>query len=151
MNPTETNNRICLDANVIIASVCNELTHPFAKPFFRNIPEDQIFLMPALIGFEITNSLARKRDAGEITDDECNNSLDSYATLPILIVWQNDYLKEALRLQQQGLPSAYDAAYVATAKLNNIPFITEDKLLIKKAKKLYPHIYNCEEWLNKLH
>lgn len=151
MNHTEADNKICLDANVIIASICNEVAHPFAKPFFKNMSENQIFLVPALIGFEITNSLARKQGLGILTNDESNNSLDNYASLPILMVWQNDYLKEALRLQQQGLPSAYDAAYVATAKLNNIPFITEDKLLLKKAKKLYPHIYTCEEWLGRLH
>lgn len=147
----EIENKICLDANVIIAFTCKEKAHPFAIPLFESLKHGYVFLIPALIGFEITNSLARKQSQRQITEEECNISLDTYVNMPILMVWQNDYLKEALRLQQQGLPSAYDAAYVATAKLNNIPFITEDKLLLKKAKKLYPHIYTCEEWLGRLH
>lgn len=143
--------RICMDANIIIASICEEAAHPYAKPFFENMPKDQIILVPALIGFEITNSLTRKQALGQMSADECDSSLDTYADLPILLVWQNNYLKEALHLQRRGIPSSYDAAYVATAKLNNIPLITEDKLLIKKAKKLYPHIYTCEDWLHTRH
>lgn len=143
--------RVCLDANIFIASFCREIGQGAAKKLFSQLLEDHYrILMPALVNFEIANVLAKKEKAGQLTESESKLALKQFATFPILLVWQTEYLEQAMDLQRKNLATVFDASYLATAKTNGIPLITEDQELIKRGKKIHPAIYTTSEWLERM-
>ena len=140
--------RICLDTNIFIAFFCNEPGHKQANTLFSKLLEDHYrILMPALVNFEIANVLAKKEKMGLLTEQDSKQSLQKFATFPILLVWQTEYLEQAMELQRKNLATVFDASYLATAKANQIPLITEDQEMIRRGKKIHPAIYTTREWL----
>ena len=148
MKCQESENRICLDANVLVSYYCDDENRPETKILMDVLDTQKYFIVcPALLNFEITNSFSRKERLKIISQEYASEAIRHIFQLPIILVWQNEYLQESLDIQRQALPSIFDAAYVATARKNKIPLITEDHALIKKGRKVYPAIYTTQEWL----
>lgn len=140
--------RICLDANIFITLFCNEAGQHQAKELFSRLLDDHYrILVPAIINFELANVLAKKEKAGLLAEKDSIQALRQFAKFPILLVWQTEYLEQAMDLQRKKLATVFDAAYLATAKSNRIPLITEDLDLIKGGKKIHPAIYTMDQWL----
>lgn len=148
MKCPESENKICLDANVLVSYYCEDENRPEAATLMDHLTSRQYFIMcPALINFEITNALSRKERCKIINQDHSSEIVRHLFELPIVLVWQNEYLQESLKIQREALPSIFDAAYVATAKKNDIPLITEDLELLKKGRRVYPAIFTVKQWL----
>lgn len=145
---TAMNKCVCIDANIFIASFCNEPGQELAKELFSQLLEQHYkILVPAIINFELANVLARKEKNGLLTERDSKHALRQFATFPILLLWQTEYLDQAMDLQRKNLATVFDASYLATAKANKIPLITEDQDLIKRGKKIHPAIYTTAQWL----
>lgn len=148
MKCPESENKICLDANVLVSYYCEDENRPETNILIDHLASREYFILcPALLNFEITNALSRKERRKIISQDYASEIVRHLFELPIVLLWQNEYLQESLNIQREALPSIFDAAYVATAKKNDIPLITEDIELLKKGRKVYPAIFTVKEWL----
>lgn len=139
---------ICLDANIFIAYFSPDEHNIFVAQLFEKLTEkDFLISVPALTSFEVFNILTKKEVKKEIANGVTLEALKIYLSLPLLLFWKEDLLKEAIRLQKQGIRTFYDASYLALSLLRDIPLITEDKELLKKGKKFYPGIFSPKEWI----
>jgi predicted nucleic acid-binding protein len=88
---------------------------------------------PHLLGFEVANVIRRRWSSQLLSQGQAELALDGFAKLEI------DFWPHALLAQQmwqlRGQLSAYDAAYVALAKLLGAPLLTADARLAKACQQ----------------
>lgn len=139
-------NAICIDNNVIINYLCNdEANEAVDKLFDRVFDEGQLIYVPALLNFEFAHVLARKKKTGYLTDEQGRFALKTFFQLPIVLTWKEEFLEIAYTLVENGLPSLYDASYLAVAMIKNIPLVTFDKELYKRARMQYDAVFTPEQ------
>ena len=145
-------NALCLDANVLTKFLSKDESNENTVFLFEFIEEHAYRVcVPALSHFEFANALAKKQNLGILSQLEINKATEGLFKLPLLLYWKIDLLNKAQSLVSLGMPSFYDATYLATAILNEIPLITEDKELRKKGRRLYPDIFTIDEWVSAIH
>lgn len=143
---------ICLDANVLVRFLAKDESTDVTTRLFDHIQEEGLLVYaPAISHFEFAGALAKKLKLKILSLSDIRLAMEHLDKIPLILFWKTELLMQAHTLCVQGLPSFYDATYVATAKLNNIPFITEDLDLKKKAKVFYPNVFTVTEWTNTLH
>lgn len=82
---------------------------------------------PALLPFEVSNVLRRRRLAGLLTRGEATSSEETLARLPVEL-WPHEVV--AGRVRELGdVLTAYDASYVALAELLGATLLTVDRRL----------------------
>lgn len=142
---------ISLDANILVRYLSpDETDGPVSKLFEVIRKENLTICVPAIAHFEFANALTRKGALKIIPENEVVSAIEKFFKLPILLFWKENLVKKAIALCQAGLPSLYDATYLATAMLNQIQLVTEDKELNKKARKIYPGVFTLDEWVSGL-
>ena|SRR3989338_5441537 len=141
---------LCLDANVLIASMtAREVHHRSALQLMKIIQDRQIVLYePALLLYEVVATLYRRKISGEITAAEVEEFVDHFYQLPILFQWKPAVIQQASEVAEKlSLKRMYDCTYLAIAQLRNIPLITLDEQLIRRGRKCFPKIQTPAEFL----
>lgn len=94
-------------------------------------------VVPALFHWEISNVFHVARKRGRCTAEQYKSMVMLLAQLPIMLDHVPDTyeINEALALCHKYNLSAYDTAYLRTAKKYNVPLVTLDKALQNAAKK----------------
>lgn len=142
---------ICLDANILTRYYSTDENRGGVDCLFDIIKDEGLMIcVPALSHFEFSNAMAKKQKRAVMLPLEVKEATENLFKLPIIMYWNIDLIKRTHSLCEQGLPSFYDATYVATAMLNHIPLVTEDKELSKKARKIYPGVFTTDEWVGSL-
>lgn len=143
---------LCLDANIFVSAVIAvEETHEKALELFETIDRQTIPLYePAVVVFEFSQSLHRKREEGIVSPRLQDEILDFFFELPLLLQWQSSLIKRALASARNlSFRRTYDCAYLAVAMARDIPLVTEDQELLKKGRKIYRKLYSLDDFLRK--
>ena len=88
---------------------------------------------PDLLRHEIRSILLSAERRGRITDDLLHSALARFRGLPLKLAGSGDD-SEVVRLSRQYRLSAYDAAYLSLALLEQLPLATLDRKLAEAAR-----------------
>lgn len=141
---------LCLDANVLIASMTSrEVHHRSSLELMRLIQDRQIILYePALLLYEVVSTLHTRCLAGDITEAEGEEFVDHFYQLPMLFQWKPGMIHKASEIAGKlSLKRIYDCAYLAIAMLRDIPFITLDEEIIRKGRRVFPKVHTAADFL----
>jgi len=138
----------CVDANILVSLLSADEITDENKGFLRQIlNQPSLLWVPALASFEVSHVLAKKASLQNLTHAQAQTGQRLFFKLPLVFLWNEELMAKALEIQQTGIPTLYDAAYLATAILKNVPLITHDLELVKKGKKIWPAIFSLQEWM----
>ena len=132
------NNVVVVDASIAIKWVLYEPDSDTAKALLDEwINRETVILAPALLAYEITNSLYRKARRGETTIDGVRLALTRILTTDLVLdSFQGPALSiRALEFAQRfNLPATYDAHYLALAEREDCELWTADTRLWNSIK-----------------
>lgn len=138
---------ICLDANIILSCLCPDEDNPGGKRVIQYVIRNSISAWcPAVLNFEVAAALNKKEGLKLINEDHAMQILHHFFSLPILLVWNDELLRNAIKLQKRVGTTFNDTCYLALAMCRNIPLVTEDQNLLKKGRKIYREIYSAKEF-----
>lgn len=128
-----------VDASVILSAFFPDEDQLQAQALIREHVMGRVELVaPTLLLYEVTNAVVQARRRGRITDEQAEKILSSFEGLGITlrpVTWQQ-VLPLALRFDR----SAYDAAYLALAKISEQPLVTADR-------RLYNAVHERLDWV----
>jgi len=132
---------ICVDANLVIRNVDPDRTLSVAE-VWRGLARERTELhAPALLRYEVINTVHRMRRAGRLSAEEAGRALTRVFRLPITM--HND---DALQLRayqlatEHGLPATDDANYLAVAERLGVELWTLDAKLFKAVGERLPWV-----------
>jgi predicted nucleic acid-binding protein len=122
----------CVDSSVLVRSVENE-AQPEIRKLWREWLRDKVMLhAPALLRYEVVNTLHQMRKAGRIGSDEARLALEDALSRPIVLHEDEKLHVRALGMAAKyNLPAAYDAQYLALAERLGVEFWTTDAKLAR--------------------
>lgn len=125
---------LCLDTSVWIPYLVPEVYQPQARTLVEEALNQNLRIVaPAFAWAEVGSVLRKKTRMQVITPEEAQGFFEDFYELPI------DYIEgETIRLrsweiaEQYGLPTLYDAAFLACTESVSGEFWTVDAALVKK-------------------
>ena len=138
----DTNNSVCVDANIILKLLVNEESSEKAHSTIENlIQEGKTIILPSFAKIEVFSVIRRKEKEKELSSQKAKLALNYFQKLNFYFINENfSLLKLAYSFSKKlSLKNIYDCVYLALAKTTNSPFLTADKIFLKKAKKVYKH------------
>lgn len=141
------NSTACVDASIVIKLVVEEPGSDLADALWaRWIEQDVQIVAPTLLRYEITAVLRKKVYREQLSEELASTALAAaldlkgieYIDTPALHV-------RALELASQfGLPTAYDAHYLALAEQQDCEFWTADGRLYNRLSQALPYLRQLE-------
>lgn len=122
--------RWVIDTSALAAWLLPDEAPVIAQDFFQEL-ELKTLLAPALIFYEIQNSLLSAERRGRISATTADQLLITFETLPLHIV---SPIASTLLLARQHQLSIYDAAYLQVALEHGAALATLDRKLAAAAK-----------------
>jgi len=124
--------RVCVDASLAIKLVVRESFSDRALDLWQNWIESGVEpIAPPIFPFEVSSVIRNKYVRNELTADEAERAFNLFTRLNLIVLTSETLLKEAWDMAKElGLPTLYDTAYLALAKLCNCEFWTADEVLI---------------------
>jgi len=124
--------RVCVDASLAIKLVVRESFSDRALDLWQNWIESGVEpIAPPIFPFEVSSVVRNKYVRNELTAEEAERAFNLFTRLNLIVLTSETLLKEAWDMAKElGLPTLYDAAYLALAKLCNCEFWTADEVLI---------------------
>jgi predicted nucleic acid-binding protein len=132
---------ICVDTSLVVRLYAVPREQQIRDLWATWQREGQQLVAPALLRYEVTNSLFRYQRAGTLSADAVRNALHSALALPIRFYGGRPLHMEALdRASRHTLPAAYDAHYLALAERFGIEFWTTDQRLFNTVSASLPWV-----------
>lgn len=124
--------RVCVDASLAVKLLVQEPYSDRSAFLWRGwIKEDIERIVPSFFPFEVTSTIRCKCVRKQLTAEEAEEAFNTFAALDFVVLKPKALLKEAWDMAKElGLPTLYDIAYLALAKLCNCEFWTADEVLI---------------------
>jgi predicted nucleic acid-binding protein len=124
--------RVCVDASLAIKLVVRESFSDRALDLWQNWIESGVEpIAPPIFPFEVSSVIRNKCVRNELTAEEAERAFNLFTRLNFIVLTSETLLKEAWDMAKElGLPTLYDTAYLALAKLCNCEFWTADEVLI---------------------
>jgi predicted nucleic acid-binding protein len=124
--------RVCVDASLAIKLVVRESFSDRALDLWQNWIESGVEpIAPPIFPFEVSSVIRNKYVRNELTVEEAERAFNLFTRLNFIVLTSETLLKEAWDMAKElGLPTLYDTAYLALAKLCNCEFWTADEVLI---------------------
>jgi len=141
------NSTACVDASIVIKLVVEEPGSDLADALWAQwIQQDVQIVAPALLRYEITAVLRKKVYRGQLSKEIANMALTAALDLKGIEYIDSPVLHlRALELASQfGLPTAYDAHYLALAEQQNCEFWTADVRLTQRISQALPYLRQLE-------
>lgn len=134
--------RVCIDASLVVKLLIQEPYSDRAAFLWQGwIEEDIERVAPSFFPFEVTSTLHRKCIKKQLTEEEAEEAFNIFATLDFVVLTPKALLREAWDMARElGLPTLYDTAYLALAKLRNCEFWTADEVLINSLRGKFPRV-----------
>lgn len=124
---------ILIDTSVIIKwykTIGEEKTREARKYLSDHLNGKRLLSLPELTVFELLNLAVLDKN---LTQEEWDKIIEDFFNLSLRIIsLDNELAKETYHLGKKYGITAYDASYVACAKVLGINFLTADKKLVKK-------------------
>jgi predicted nucleic acid-binding protein len=133
---------ICLDANVAVKLLLPEDYSDQARALMAaaTVANDTI-VVPVLLLSEVTNILRQRMRRGELTGERAQALLALFLALPFSVVSTTDLYHQALATAESyGIPSGYDAQYVALAQQTGSTLWTADSRLVNTLAGRLPFV-----------
>ena len=130
--------RFVLDASVSLAWFLDEPVPELAQRVRRDLGNGSRALVPALWHLEVANGFAIGERRGLLTvsyADRCLDDVEGLLSSVIEISANVISVRTALAVARTFRLTTYDAAYLETARRENIPLATLDRALIEAAKR----------------
>ncbi len=123
---------VVLDASVCLKWLFEEADSDKADALYQDAINSPLALLaPVLLPSEVTNAVRQRMRRSGLSLPDAQALLRQFLTLDIALIADLSVFAAALELAEQlGLPSAYDAQYVALAKLRSGTLWTADQRLI---------------------
>ena len=130
---------IVIDNHILIAAAIVETYTAQAEALLRWIQAEEINVAaPNLIRYESVAVLRKLAHRGTITPQNGEELLRAILERPIHLVMNADLLMRAYQMASElGMPSAYDAQYLAVAERLNCAFWTGDRRLFNAVQARY--------------
>ncbi len=130
--------RIVIDASVVLKWYLSDEEHgDIALDILADHASDRLSLhAPALLEFEVANSLAIAKRRARVGDDDALKAMDGFTNLGITLYPLSPHFPKVLIYCDRYNLSAYDAAYVAIADEMKTQLVTADKRLFNSTRKL---------------
>ncbi|TAU61592.1 type II toxin-antitoxin system VapC family toxin [Rhizobium ruizarguesonis] len=122
-----------VDASVAGAWLLPDEENAIAEQAMARMADEDAWA-PDLLRHEIRSILLSAERRGRISDDLIHSALARFRGLPLKLVGPGDDI-EVVRLSRKYRLSAYDAAYLALALLEQLPLATLDRRLAEAARK----------------
>lgn len=122
-----------VDASIAGAWLLPDEENAIADQMMERMVDEDAWA-PDLLRHEIRSILLSAERRGRISDDLIHSALARFRALPLKLVGPGDDT-EVVRLSRQYRLSAYDAAYLALALIENLPLATLDRKLADAARK----------------
>lgn len=124
--------RVCVDASLAIKLVVRESFSDRALDLWQNWIESGVEpIAPPIFPFEVSSVIRNKYVRNELTAEEAERAFNLFTRLNLIVLTSETLLKETWDMAKElGLPTLYDTAYLALAKLCNCEFWTADEVLI---------------------
>ena len=134
--------RVCVDASVAVKLLVQERYSDRAAFLWRGwIEDDTERIVPSFFPFEVTSTIRRKYLRKQLTEEEAEEAFNTFATLDFVVVKPKGLLREAWDMAKElRLPTLYDTAYLALAKLCDCEFWTADEVLINSLRGKFPWV-----------
>jgi len=135
--------QIVIDSGVLVASVVEETYSKQADTLLTWIEaQNLIIVAPTLLRYEVVATLRKLTHRGTIKADDGINLIREALDTPIQWVLDEALLERAYLLAtEHGLPTAYDAQYLAVAERLGCDFWTFDK-------RLFDTVHEKLEWVH---
>ncbi len=121
-----------VDASIAGTWLLPDEENPFAAEALSRLADDDA-LAPELLQHEIRSILLSAEQRGRIDGDLVHTALARFRALPLRLLTRSDDA-EVVRVARRYQLSAYDAAYLALALLENAPLATLDRKLAAAAR-----------------
>ena len=130
--------RFVLDASVSLAWFLDDPVPDLAQRVRRSLENGSHALVPLLWHLEMANGLAIGQRRGILTDSRADCCLDDVEGLMASVIENSAVtisLRQALSVARAFGLTAYDAAYLETARREHLPLATLDRQLVAAASK----------------
>ena len=128
--------KVCIDASLAIKLVVRESFSDRALALWQNWIENGVErIAPSFFPFEVSLVIRNKYVRKQLTAEEAETAFDLFTRLSFTILMPETLLREAWDMATElKLPTLYDTAYLALAKLYNCEFWTADEVLINSLR-----------------
>lgn len=134
--------RVCIDASLAVKLLVQEPYSDQVASLWQSwIEENNERIAPAFFPFEVASTIRRKYVRKQLTKEEAEEAFDAFNMLGFTVLMPEALLEEAWDMAKElGLPTLYDTAYLALAKLCNCEFWTADEVLINSIQGKLPWV-----------
>jgi len=127
---------VVVDANIFLAVILNEPDNERIIEATRGVS----FVSPSILPYEIGNALSSSLKRNHITEHEVLTAYQLFMQIPFRGITVDVF--QALKLSNRCRIYAYDAYYLEVAQRLNLPLLTLDVQMRKKAESLKIKIWN---------
>jgi len=134
---------VCVDASLYLSILMPDEHSPEALARFKEWrTQDVEIIAPSVFVWECLNALRQSVRRGRLMDEEALELLDDLVALPVGIVPIEDAAEEVWSrfVVEFGLPSVYDATYLAVADAEDCELWTEDHRLYRTVHEGLPWV-----------
>ncbi|TDA70397.1 MAG: PIN domain-containing protein [Clostridia bacterium] len=142
---------VCVDASLLLKLVLNEPDSELADLLFSGWYEKGIRLIapsfcPVEVDSVIRQKAVRPKGQGGLTEEQAELVFEAAQSIPLQIVAADSQRRRAWELAKKlGLPTVYDAHYLALAELRNCEFWTADTRFYNTAREKLPYVHHLQE------
>jgi len=135
-------NKVCVDASLAIKLVIREPYSDQALALWQSWIENGMeCIAPAFFPFEVASVIRGKYVRKQLTVDEAERAFAIFTEFAFTLMTPETLLYKAWTMNRElELPTLYDTAYLALAKLNNCEFWTADKRFIDSLQRKFPWV-----------
>lgn len=144
---------VCVDAGLLLKLVLNEPDSARAEALFSGWRSAGVHLIaPVFCPVEVDSVIRRKttrpRDQGGLTEEQAELVFAAVQGIPLTVLTVEGQRQRAWELAKVlGLPTVYDAHYLALAELRQCEFWTADARLYRKCEGKLPYVRHLDEFL----
>jgi predicted nucleic acid-binding protein len=128
---------IVVDANVMVFAYAG-LTER-AQVAREALRADGDWIAPGHMSIEVIRTLSKAVAGGHLTPTDANTAFDALTSSAIRYIETDRAIMRAVWSMRHNV-SAYDAAYLAIARIHDARLVTFDRRLAKAAEQAQPHI-----------
>jgi predicted nucleic acid-binding protein len=134
--------KVCVDASLAIKLLVQEPYSDQAAFLWQTwVEKDVERIAPAFFPFEVASTIRHKYIRKQLTEEEAEEVFNIFTMLSFTVLMPEALLKEAWDMSRElELPTLYDTAYLALAKISDCEFWTADEVLISSLRGRLPWV-----------
>jgi len=138
---------ICVDTSVFVKYLCPDEQEQSATDLITDaLSRTAKLVAPSFAWAEVASVLRKKVRSNLLAAAEAEQIYTAYCNLPIDYIDKEDLRTKAWQIAERyGLPTLYDAAFLAVAETEAAEFWTTDKVLLKQLSPRPAYVHELGE------